>query len=148
MSQILSAPHVLEFPYTRSTGPVIGRFLAGLREQRILGIRDARGRVLVPPQEYDPETSESLSPDRMLDVGTQGEVTTWSWNPVPRDGQPLERPFAWALIRLDGADVAMLHALDVPDPAAVSTGMRVTARWADQREGRIQDLACFAPTGT
>ena len=36
-SEVLRAPHVLEYPYVRSVGPVIGAFLTGLREGRILG---------------------------------------------------------------------------------------------------------------
>ena len=32
----------LEFPYSRTVGPVVGAFLAGLREHRIVGIRDPR----------------------------------------------------------------------------------------------------------
>lgn len=145
MSQVLSAPHVLEFPYTRSTGPVIGRFLGGLRERRVLGVRAVDGRVLVPPQEYDPVTSATLGEDRLVEVADEGEVTTWAWNPVPREGQPLDEPFAWALIRLDGADTPLLHAVAAPGPAQLRTGMRVRARWADEPEGRIQDLACFEP---
>jgi uncharacterized protein len=145
VSQILSAQHVIEFHYTRSTGPVIGRFLGGLRDGRILGIRDAGDRVIVPPQEYDPQTAASLGPERMVDVADEGTVTTWSWNPTPREGQPLDRPFAWALIRLDGADTPLLHAVDVSGPDEMSTEMRVRARWAEEREGRIQDLACFEP---
>ncbi len=34
-SGALTAPHVLEYPYTRSVGPVLGRFFAALRERRI-----------------------------------------------------------------------------------------------------------------
>jgi uncharacterized protein len=66
----------------------------------------------------------------------------------PLDGQPLDRPFAWALIRLDGADTAMLHAVD-PGPAGhagmMRTGMRVRPRWAPERVGSIRDIACFEP---
>jgi hypothetical protein len=29
----------------------------------------------------------------------------------------------------------------------MSTGMRVTARWADERVGDIADLVCFDPEG-
>ena len=36
-SEVLRAPHVLEYPYVRSVGPVIGAFLTGLRDGRILG---------------------------------------------------------------------------------------------------------------
>lgn len=140
----LSAPHVLEYPYTRSTGPVIGAFLTGLRERRVLGIRAGDGRVLVPPQEYDPTTGETL--DELVEVDSAGVVVTWSWNPRPRDGQPLDRPFAWALVRLDGADTAILHALDAPREA-VHSGMRVRVRWSDEPRGDIHDIACFEPAG-
>lgn len=145
MSEVLSAPHVLEFPYTRSTGPIVGRFLGGLEQRRLFGIRAADDRVIVPPQEYDPGTSESLGVDRLVEVGQEGTVTTWSWNPVPRDGQPLSVPFAWALIQLDGADTPLLHAVAVDAPSDMSTGMRVRARWADERRGHMSDLACFDP---
>src|SRR2546422_529915 len=37
-SEALTASHVLEYPYTRSVGPVIGRFLTGLRERRVEGV--------------------------------------------------------------------------------------------------------------
>ena len=45
----------LEFPggYTRSVGPVIGRFLTELRDGRLVGVRTPAGRVLFPPAEYD-----------------------------------------------------------------------------------------------
>ena len=67
---VLSAPNILEYPYSRSVGPVISRFLTGLRERRIEGIRTIDGRVLVPPTEYDPETGEALT--EFVEVGTAG----------------------------------------------------------------------------
>lgn len=140
---MLSAPYVLEYTYRRSVGPVIGRFLTGLREGRIEGIRAASGRVLVPPVEYDPESGEGLT--EFVPVGDGGVVTTWAWMAEPREGQPLDRPFAWALVRLDGADSALLHAVDAGRPARMATGMRVRARWAAARVGSIRDLACFEP---
>jgi hypothetical protein len=39
----------------------------------------------------------------------------------------------------------MLHAVDVPDPAQMRTGMRVQVRWADETVGHIRDIACFEP---
>src|SRR5262245_13073534 len=62
-SDELSATHVLEFPggYTRTTGPVIGRFLTELRDGRIVGVRTADQRTLVPPLEYDPHTGEPVT---------------------------------------------------------------------------------------
>lgn len=140
---VLSAPHVLEYPYTRSVGDVISRFLTGLRDRRIQGIRGSDGRVIVPPTEYDPLTSESLS--EFVDVGEAGMVTTWAWVSSPGSKHPLSRPFAWALIKLDGADTALLHAVDAGEEACMRTGMRVRARWREQTVGEIQDIACFEP---
>ncbi|MCQ8187960.1 Zn-ribbon domain-containing OB-fold protein [Streptomyces rugosispiralis] len=141
--EVLKAPLVVEFPFTRSLGPVQSAFLTGLREHTVLGVRTTDGRVLVPPVEYDPVTADELAD--LVEVAPTGTVTTWAWNPAPRRGQPLRTPFAWVLVRLDGADTALLHALDAPGPDAVRTGMRVRIRWAAEREGAITDIACFEP---
>ncbi|WP_413797791.1 Zn-ribbon domain-containing OB-fold protein [Streptomyces iranensis] len=141
--EVLQAPLVVEFPFTRSLGPVQSAFLTGLRTRTVLGVRTTDGRVLVPPVEYDPVTADELSD--LVEVAPTGTVTTWAWNPSPRRGQPLSAPFAWVLVRLDGADTALLHALDAPGPDAVRTGMRVRIRWAAEREGAITDIACFEP---
>ncbi|MGW1202813.1 Zn-ribbon domain-containing OB-fold protein [Streptomyces cyaneofuscatus] len=143
MTDVLSAPLVVEFPFTRSLGPVQSAFLTGLRERSVLGVRADDGTVLVPPVEYDPVTANELR--ELVEVATTGTVTTWAWNPSPRRDQPLGTPFAWVLVRLDGAATALLHALDAPGPDAVHTGMRVRIRWAPTRTGAITDIACFEP---
>ena len=143
MSQVLRAPLEIGFAYTRSTGPTLGRFLTGLAGRRILGARGADGRVYAPPFEYDPVTF--APPAELVEVGPEGTVLTWTWMRRPLAGQPLDRPFGWALIRLDGADTGLLHAVDAGSAAAMSTGMRVRARWAAQPSGGIRDIACFEP---
>ncbi|MFB7507241.1 Zn-ribbon domain-containing OB-fold protein [Streptomyces broussonetiae] len=143
MPEVLQAPLVVEFPFTRSLGPVQSAFLTGLRERVVLGVRTGDGRTLVPPVEYDPVTAEEIRD--LVEVAPTGTVTTWAWNHEPRRGQPLDAPFAWVLVRLDGADTALLHALDAPGPDAVHTGMRVRIRWAGERTGAITDIACFEP---
>ena len=140
-SDVLRAPLVLEYPFTRTTGEVIGAFLTGLKQRVILGIRRGDGTVLCPPSEYDPTTAEPLT--EMVQVGERGEVVTWAWNGDPRPQQPFDGPFAWALIRLDGADTTMLHAVLADSAAEVRTGMRVRAVWRDERQGHIADIAGF-----
>ncbi|RKN69783.1 DNA-binding protein [Streptomyces klenkii] len=143
MPEILTAPLTVSFPFTRSLGPVQSAFLTGLRERTVLGVRTTDGRVLVPPVEYDPVTAGEIRD--LAEVAPTGTVTTWAWNPAPRDKQPLRTPFAWVLVRLDGADTALLHVLDAPGPHAVRTGMRVRIRWAPERTGAITDIGCFEP---
>jgi len=141
MTDALIAPHVLEYPYTRSVGPVIGTFLAGLRDGVLLGVRTANGRVICPPLEYDPDTAAPTQD--FVEVGPEGVVTSWAWVRSPRPNHPLDRPFAWALIRLEGADTSMLHAVDVSSESAIRTGSKVRARFRETREGSIKDIECF-----
>jgi uncharacterized OB-fold protein len=143
--EVLSAPHSMEFAYTRSTGPVIGAFLTGLRDRKVLAAKDSKGRVVVPPTEFDPTTLAATDPTTLVEVAQEGVVTSWSWNPTPRSGQPFDRPFAWALVQLDGSDTSLLHALDAPRDA-IRTGMRVRVRWAESPRGFIDDIVCFEPT--
>ena len=138
----LSAPLKLSFDYTRSVGPTLGRFFTALRDRHIVGTRGSDGRVFVPPAEYDPVTYAPLT--ETVDVASVGTVVSWTWQPEPLAGQPLDRPFAWALIKLDGADTAMLHAVDAGSPEAITTGARVHVHWADETVGAITDIAYFA----
>ncbi|MEV6302356.1 OB-fold domain-containing protein [Actinoplanes sp. NPDC051861] len=119
----------IAFDYTRSLGPVLGRFMAGLRDRRVLGARTSDGRVHVPPLEFDPVTMEPVTD--LVPVSAGGVVVSWTTG--------------WALVRLDGADTPMLHRLEADDP---HTGMRVRIRWADQRTGHIQDISGFEPGET
>ena len=140
---VYRSPHVLEYPYVRSTGPIIGAYLTGLRDGKIVGAKSAAGRVIVPPTEYDPETAEELS--ELVEVGPGGVVTTWAWVADPREDAPLHEPFAWALVQPDGADTGILAPVVASGPEVMASGMRVTASFLPEaeRQGRVQDLRCF-----
>ena len=139
----LTAPHKLAYTYKRSLGPVLSRFFTALRDKQILGVRRADGTVMVPPKEYDPETGEALG--ELVPVADSGVVTSWAWVHAPRAKQPLGKPFAYALIRLDGAATPLLHVVDAGRESAMQTGMRVRARWAAQPAGAITDIQAFVP---
>jgi uncharacterized protein len=141
----LSAPLRLSFDYTRSVGPLLSQFFTALRERRILGVRGSDGRVLVPPAEYDPVDYQPLT--EVVPVAAVGTVLSWTWQNQPLEGQPLDRPFAWALIKLDGADTPLLHAVDAGSSDAISTGARVHVHWADEPVGSITDIAYFVLGG-
>ena len=104
----------LEYPYTRTPGPVIGAFLTALRDGRILGIRSGE-RVLCPPMECDPESCATLEPD-FVEVGPGGTVENWTWIAEPTTKHPIQEPFAFAMIKPDGADTAWAHAVKAGSP--------------------------------
>jgi uncharacterized OB-fold protein len=144
-NEVLHAGHRLEYPYSRSVGPVIGGFLTALRDGRLMGVRGSAGTVIVPPTEYDPVTGADTG--ELVEVGPGGIVESWAWVARPLPKHPLSRPFAWALIRLDGAHTAMLHVVDAGGPDRLARGDRVTPRFrpADERVGAMTDIEAFVP---
>lgn len=139
-AELLTAPYVLEYAYTRSVGPVIGAFLTGLRDRRILAARTEAGELIVPPTAYDRQ-GRPTRPD-LCPVAQEGVVQSWTWVEEPQERHPLSQPFAFALIRLDGADTSMLHCVDAPREQ-LRRGLRVRARWRDERVGMITDIEAF-----
>ena len=125
------ATFALDYTYRRSLGPVLSRFFTALRDRELLGARTATGRVVVPPCEYDPETGADIVD--LIPVGPLGTVTSWS---LTNDSA------GWALVRLDGADTALLHRIEA---SALQTGQRVRPRWATETTGTLEDIVCFEP---
>lgn len=142
-AEILSQAFTLGYTYTRSTGPIVGQFLTSLRARKMVGIKASDGKVLMPPVEFDPVSAAALS--EFVDVADCGVVKTWCWVKQPRKAHPSDKPFAWAMILLDGADTPMLHWIDAGDEAAMSTGMRVKVRWAEETKGLMSDINGFVP---
>jgi uncharacterized OB-fold protein len=135
---------VMEFPYKHSTGPTVGRFLAGLKEQKtIWGQRVSGQGVVVPPVGYS-EVDGSDAGDWVA-VKDTGVVTAVAVVHQPIEGlHPSASPFAFVLVRLDGADTALAHVV-TENFDKLRVGARVQAVWApdDQRSGTIRDIACF-----
>ena len=135
---------VLEFPYKHSTGEVVGRFLAGLKlQKRIWGRRVAGQGVVVPPVDYS--EVDGSSGGEWVAVADTGVVTAMATVTEPIDYlHPFSTPFAFVLIRLDGADTALAHVVR-DDLDALEVGVRVRAVWAPdgERQGTIRDIVCF-----
>ena len=135
---------VTEFPYKHSTGEVIGRFLAGLKEEkRIWGQRVAGQGVVVPPLGYS-EVDGSAGGE-WVEVKPVGVVTAVARVHLPLAHlHPSSEPFAFVLVKLDGADTALAHVVR-DDLERLRVGSRVEAVWAPdaERRGSIRDIACF-----
>ncbi len=136
---------VSEFPYKHSTGEVIGRFLAGLKEQKkIWGQRVAGQGVVVPPLGYS--EADGSAGGEWVEVKPTGVVTAVAIVREPIAGlHPFTAPFAFVLVKLDGADTALAHVVR-DDLERLHVGARVEAVWAAERTGTIRDLECFRVT--
>lgn len=140
----LQRRQVMEFPYKHSTGEVIGRFLAGLKlQKKIWGQRVAGLGVVVPPLGYS--EADGSAGGEWVEVAPTGVVTAVAIvrHPIERL-HPFATPFAFVLVRLDGADTALAHVVQ-DNLDTLRVGARVEAVWAadEARTGSIRDIACF-----
>ena len=138
---------VSEFPYKHSTGEVIGRFLAGLKEQKRIWGQRVRGLgVVVPPLGYS-EADGSVGGE-WVEVRPAGVLTAVAVVHEAVEGlHPFPAPFAFVLVKLDGADTALAHVV-TDEVEKLRVGVRVEAVWKPdgERVGSIRDIACFRVT--
>jgi len=62
---------------------------------------------------------------------------------APRPHHLLQSPFAFALIKLDGADTAMLHMISDCDESDLGVGKKVLPVWSENPTESITDINYF-----
>ena len=138
----------IKVPYSWQAGETASHFLIQLRDHgKIWGKRCPRcEKVLLPPKKSCPFCF--VDTDQWIEVSDEGMVETFTV--VRRDTaiQPQKAPFAYAVIRLDGADTGLVHVLGEVEPDRVREGMRVKAVFSESRTGSLLDIAYFKPIGS
>jgi uncharacterized protein len=116
-------------------------FLEALRDRGVmLGSRcEACGVTYLPARLFCERCFAELSAD--VECGPEGQLISWTVGHVGIDDQPLAEPIPVGLVRLDGADTALMHFLHVDEP---EIGMRVRVELRDDRSGSILDIKGFA----
>ncbi len=135
----------IKVPYAWQAGETASFFLTQLRDHRkIWGKRCPKcERVLVPPRKHCPTCFVDTS--EWVEVSDEGVVETFTVVHRETPIQPLGPPFAYALIRLDGADTSLVHVLSAVQPEKIREGMRVKAVFAENRGGSVRDISHFRP---
>ncbi len=143
--------------YRWDTGVAIGRFLEGLREGNILGVRCRRcARTVTPPRAFCEICFVPM--DQWVELADSGTVNTFSICYITWDMRPLRVPQVPAVIEIDGTSprVGFLHLLGGLRGRTVERirrevrlGLPVRAVWkpAGRRTGAITDILHFAPAG-
>ena len=140
--------------YRWKTERFMDRYLQGLKERKLLGLRCADcGTVYLPPMPICTRCHSAMRLERDEDwipVSQQGTVITYtvSYTDVSpgglRDLSPEERRI-FALIQPDSVDTHLLVELKDCDEDEVQVGMRVQAVWVDEPQGALADLAHYVP---
>ena len=125
-------PGRIALPYTLTAGRSAGLFLAEMAKRRIVGSRCPSCRkVLVPAQDFCAPCGAEI--DEYVQLPETGSITGFTQSP---NG-------ILALIRLDGADVDLVHRILDTTLGDLALGDRVTVRWAAEPSGGILDIEGF-----
>jgi hypothetical protein len=134
--------------------PVTSRYTFGIAGERFFRAFKDEGKILgancpacdltyVPARIFCERCMAEL--DAWQDVGTRGEVYTFTLLFVDKDGIPLDEPEIVAFIRI--GDGGLIHRLSDIEPEGVEFGMPVEAVFKPKkdREGSILDIKHFRP---
>jgi len=142
--QVISDEITLRYDY--ALGEVAGRFMAGLKQGKILATRCSKsGLTYLPPRSYCERSFEKC--DSWIEAGHEGIIESSTVVVRGFEGKR-KAPVAIAFVRLDGTDSAIANYVDGLDLSdldsamkRIAPGKRVKVVFASAREGRITDFS-------
>lgn len=139
-------PVEVHFTLSYAAGETASHFFTTLRDHCcIMGTKCPQcGRVLVPARQFC--SNCFVSTTDWVEVGPGGNLISYTVVHHHEPHHPVEVPFAYGIIRLDGADTNFVHLLGECELAKIHNGMRLEAAFAENRQGGILDIAYFRPT--
>ncbi len=146
----ISVKHKPEIKYAWATGVAITKFLAGLKEGKIIGVHcNHCERTVCPPRMFCEECFSPMS--NYVELSGTGIINTFSFAFIRTDASRRDNAEIPAVIDIDGTTLepsGFLHLIDESVPhEKIRIGMRVKAIWKDpeERVGDITDIKYFAP---
>ena len=133
----------IKVPYKHTAGAYVEKFLTEIGQNRkIMGVKCPKcKKVSVPPKMVCFECFEKM--EEWVEVGNQGTLKGFTVVTYKTDVMPMEPPFAYGIIRLDGADTDIVHIINESDPKKLKEGMRVEASFYKKPRKRILDIEYF-----
>jgi uncharacterized OB-fold protein/putative sterol carrier protein len=152
--ELLVLKKVISLNQKFSTGPIMGKFLKGLKDKKIYGNKcPTCGRMQMPPREVCAECR--VRAGDFVEVGPKGEVRymdiVYYAMPDPLTGVARETPYGSIMILLDGckANETLPHFIRKDQIEKIqmgwneTKGTRVRPVWEENRIGDIWDIKYF-----
>ncbi len=146
--RVLSIPGSAGAEYSWDVGIAMERYLAELKNGRLVGLRCHHcGRVLLPPRAFCEQCFQPTS--EWVTLSDTGVIQTFAICHIAWDARRIDQPKIPAVIAIDGAsrNMGLLHLIGGVAPDRVAVGQRVRAAWrpAAERQGSITDILYFTP---
>ncbi|MBN1374587.1 MAG: Zn-ribbon domain-containing OB-fold protein [Dehalococcoidia bacterium] len=135
----------MAIPYHNWAGALASDFLIALRDnKKITGTKCTKcNKVYVPPKSVCGYCFSKL--DSLIEVGSTGILQTFTEVSYKEAMHPVEPPFLYGVVKLDGADTGLVHLIGGVKPEDIKIGMKLQAVFKDKREGSILDIMYFKP---
>jgi uncharacterized protein len=138
-----------EVQYSWSLGHANSKFLQGLKEGKILGIKcKTCDRVIVPPRMFCEYCYKPT--DEWVELPDTGTINTYSISYLDPNANRIEEPILIGVISIDEAypkPMGFMHYFGEMSKEEIKIGMKVKAVWKppEEREGSITDIKYFKP---
>ncbi len=152
--ELLVLKKVISVGQRFATGPVMGKFLNGLKEKKIFANKCPQcKRLQIPPREICAECRVRV--EEFVEVGPKGNVRmleyTYYASPDPLTGKTRETPYGTAYILLDGCKghEVFAHFIRPDQLDRIELGWNerkgtiVRPVWAEHRTGSVFDIKYF-----
>ncbi len=139
----------LDFTYNYRVGQYLERYIKGLGEKKILGVRcSGCSKVTVPPRNFCGACNRVM--DEWVEVGPEGTVENYTIGHVKVERgavEKLDEPRLLAMVKLEGATVPLLAEVKGMAASELENGLRVKAVFKDPVSDSLADLSHFEPVG-
>ncbi|PIU63387.1 MAG: DNA-binding protein [Armatimonadetes bacterium CG07_land_8_20_14_0_80_40_9] len=138
-------PGRIKVPYKWSVGEYGSHFFIELRDnKKIWGTKCPKCKIVfVPPRNVCPRCFTKI--EEWVELGSEGTLLTYTVVHYKSPVSPLEPPYGYGIIKLEGADTGLTHLLSEMDFEKIKIGMKVRAVFKEKREGNILDIKYFKP---
>lgn len=137
----------MEADYIYTLGKAGERFFKEIKNNgRIMGVKcPCCNVVYVPARMYCEKCFTRL--EKWIDVGKRGTVYTFTVATININGEKLEKPTIFALIKFKGTCGGLIHKIEEIEPEKVKIGMNVEAvlKPIPERKASINDIKYFKP---
>ncbi len=145
--QVKVLEDVVEVEYKWNPGPVVGRFLTDLRDNKeITAVRCTRtSKVFLPPQSVSPYGQNKM--DRFVSITSTPKfrVGTIVYKAPWNKPEGIDVPYMLAAVDFAGADTQLLHIVKGSEEElkALKAGDSLKPKWKDEPVGTVRDLDYF-----
>jgi uncharacterized OB-fold protein len=147
--ELITLPQILSIPQRFATGPIMGRFLRELRDNKriMANVCPKCGRFQLPAREVCAICRVPVTD--FVEVGPEGVIQSFDLvyyaSPDPLTGKARKAPYTTTNVLLDGVkgEDTLWHLLNETDPKKIKRGMRVRAVFNEVRTGSMHDIKYF-----